>query len=419
MRALAACFALVGWAMTSGVLNAAEPALELRPGAVLPSWHRGELEIHQIATGHGNAALLIGPDGTSVLIDAGAVPEEAGATTPLRPDASRRPGEWIARYVQRRLRAVGRERLDYFVASHLHPDHVGAVATGAPANSRDGTFVLSGVTDVAEQIPIETVIDRGFPDYAYPTRATALFAANYVAFIRAREKRGERCERVRVGAADQLRLQRTPGEFLAFQIRAIAANGEVWTGDGEGTTCAVPPLARLAPADYPDENMCSIALRVSYGKFDYFTGGDLHCDTRFGEQPWRDVETPTARRVGRVEVAVTDHHAYFDAVGVEAVRALQPRVWVVPAWHLTHLSLAPLERMLSERLYPGPRDIFVTDLLPTTKLLDQRFIGQVRSTAGHVIIRVSSGGDEFMVIITENADESDRIKACFGPYRSE
>jgi len=40
-------------------------------GQSLPPWTPGTLDIHQINTGRGNSALLIFPDGTSLLLDAG------------------------------------------------------------------------------------------------------------------------------------------------------------------------------------------------------------------------------------------------------------------------------------------------------------------------------------------------------------
>lgn len=405
----------VGCALLAGFSPHLAGAAPSATSARLPAWSPGCLDIHQIATGRGNSALIIAPDGTSILIDAGEATGGADLITPPRPDPSRRPGEWIARYARRQLLATGNGQIDYFIATHLHPDHVGSVGAANPPSSRHDSFVLSGVTDVAELLPIGTVIDRGFPDYRYPSRLTAPFAANYIAFIEARRQQGLPCEQVRVGSADQIRL-RTGTGAPAFQVRFIASNGEVWRGQGTLTGTAVPPLSQLTPADYPDENMCSIAMRVSYGRFDFYTGGDLHCDTRFGDQPWRDVETPAAKATGAVEVAVTNHHAYFDAIGAESVRALQPRVWIVPAWHLTHLNIGALERMLSERLYPGPRDIFVTDLLPATALIDERFIQKVQSLSGHVVVRVRPGGEEFSVFITESKDEADTIKATYGPY---
>jgi hypothetical protein len=42
-----------------------------RLGDVLPVWIPGTLDIHQIVTGRGNAAHMMFPDGTTLLLDAG------------------------------------------------------------------------------------------------------------------------------------------------------------------------------------------------------------------------------------------------------------------------------------------------------------------------------------------------------------
>ncbi len=384
-------------------------------GRPLGPWTRGQLEIHHIATGRGNAALVIGPDGTTLLIDAGEAGGTPEALCPPRPDGSRRPGEWIARYARRRLAPTGRAELDYAVVSHLHPDHLGNPQPDSP-RSKQGDWALAGLTEVAEHLPVRSVIDRGYPDYSYPRLSPAGFARNYHAFIAARRRAGAPDARLVPGSADQIRLVRAPQEFPAFAVRNLAANGVVWTGRGTETATAVPPLADLAPADYPDENMCSVALRISYGKFDYFTGGDLHCDTAFGTMPWRDIETPAARAAGPVEVATANHHGYFDAVGPDSVRALQPRLWITQAWHLTHLNMGVLERMLSPRLYAGPRDVVATDLLPATALMNERFMKQVRATLGHIVVRVAADGASFTAYVTECRDETDTVLDVLGPF---
>lgn len=401
--------------LISGLILSACLALPALRAETLPPWTPGTLDIHQIATGRGSAALIIGPDGTSIMIDAGASNSPAVVSSAARPDASRRAGEWIGRYARRHLAPTKRVEIDYFVATHLHPDHVGDVGNDTPP-APSGTFVLSGVTDVAALLPIRTLIDRGFPDYGYPAPFPAPFANNYRAYVDWRRSQGQSCERLRAGAADQLVLRHAGADYPGFAIRNIAVNGLIWTGKDQAVESIVPELARLARADYPDENMCSIALRISYGGFDYYTGGDLACSTAEGTQPWRDVETPVARATGPVDVAVSNHHGYFDAVGPESVRVLQPRVWVVPAWHVTHPGIAQLERMLSERLYPGPRNIFITDLADAAALLNQRFLSRVSSSSGHVVVRVEPGGARYRVYVTGNQDESDTIVAVFGPY---
>ena len=52
---------------------------------------------------------------------------------------------------------------------------------------------------------------------------------------------------------------------------------------------------------------------MSYGKFDYFNGGDL---TTGAPGTWQDIETPVGLVTGPVDVCIANHHAYYDAMGV-------------------------------------------------------------------------------------------------------
>src|SRR5579871_588538 len=119
------------------VLAGAMPALaqsalhEEVAGSPLSPWREGQLDLHHINTGRGNSTLAVMPDGTSLLIDAGSVGTLGPAVCEAKPNDSRRPGEWIARYIERQLRAAGiakaeeRARVDYALMTHLHGDHVG------------------------------------------------------------------------------------------------------------------------------------------------------------------------------------------------------------------------------------------------------------------------------------------------------
>jgi hypothetical protein len=76
-------------------------------GKPLPAWSRGVLDIRQISTGRGNSALLIFPDGTTMLVDAGAANDGGKmADTDPRPDATRTAGGWILRYIERAMAPV-------------------------------------------------------------------------------------------------------------------------------------------------------------------------------------------------------------------------------------------------------------------------------------------------------------------------
>ena len=277
---------------------------------------------------------------------------------------------------------------------------------------------MPALVDVAALLPIGLIVDRGYPGYELPIVDRAglgaaaeipPFLANYIAFMRAREKAGGKAARFKVGASDQ---------FAPFDIRNLAANGVVWTGKGNETRALFPPLDSLSPADIPEENAWSAAIRLRLGQFGYFAAGDLTTNDFDGTLPWRNVETPAAQACGPVSVAVAAHHGMFDATSADVVRALKPRIWVVPSWHSAHPSMDTMERMFSTRLYPGPRDIFATGLTQANITVNRRLTDRFAGRAGHVVIRVEPGGARYRVAVTDNTDEGDRVTGLFGPFDS-
>ncbi len=382
--------------------------------ATLPPWSPGELDIHHIDTGRGNATFLIGPDGTTFLIDCGASNDGPDVSAQYRPDGSRHPGEWVARYALHHAQAAGRDTLDYLIATHIHPDHVGDIPHGMGATSAGG-FVATGVSQVDQLMSAAIVLDRSYPDYGALRPPDAPYAANYLAWLDARRRAGRRVERLDVGSDRQIQL-RTTDQYPNFSVRALAASGRVWTGRGSNSRSLFPDLAKLAAVDRPSENLCSIALRVSYGRFSYFSGGDLTSETRDGRLPWMDVETPVVRAAGRVEVAVADHHGYFDACGPEFTKVLNAQAYVIPAWHVTHPGPAQIERLIGA--WPGekPRDVFATETLPANRLFNSRWLPQIRSTQGHVIIRVAPGGGSYRIFVSNSTQENGPLTLVCGPY---
>jgi hypothetical protein len=151
-------------------------------------------------------------------------------------------------------------------------------------------------------------------------------------------------------------------------------------------------------------------VRIASGRFSYFTAGDLTSYTQDGALPWHDVLGPAARAAGPVSVATADHHGMFDGLSAEVVRTLRPRAWVIPSWHIAHPDMLQLERMFSERLYPGPRAVFATTVMRENLLANGRLTRELLSHDGHVVVRVPPGGDRFYVAVTGNADEHDSVK---------
>lgn len=391
-----------------------------QPSAVraLPPWTPGTLDIHQIATGRGNAALFVFPDGTTMIVDAGAVGDGmAIAGTDPRPNATRRAGGWIIRYIDTML-APASVRIDYAVLTHFPADHIGQVTPASPA-SASGAYRLTGITEVGDRIPIGTLIDRGAPSYDYLAPATDASFANYRAFVAEQQRtRGLQVEPLRVGRADQIVPRRAPGRYPTFEVRNVAANGEVWTGDGDRTTRTFPPLDTLAPDDRPSENLCSLALRIRYGRFDLFTGGDLPGVPDAGAPAWQAVEAPIARAIGPTDVHIVNHHGSIDPESPLFLATLQSRVMILPAWSPTHPSQDVLKRMLTPRLYAGPRDVFVTTLRESTRESIGSRAGQLTADHGHIVVRVAPGGDDYRVFVLDDTSDAMAVRAVFGPYAS-
>ncbi|UHG90404.1 ComEC/Rec2 family competence protein [Spirosoma oryzicola] len=391
-------------------------------GQSLPVWRQGYLDIHHINTGRGNVTFAILPDGTTLLIDAGSVNPIDWRTNkprnlPIKPNGDRHAGEWIARYIRNVLRPQHNPAIDYAVITHFHDDHMGSPAHRA-SKSAEG-YILTGITEVAEFVPIRTMLDRGWPDYDYPrSLASDSMVINYRQFLRAQvKKKGLTVERFKPGRNDQITLLKKPKRYWKlFEIINVAANGKIWSGKDTITRELFPDLKTIAPAQYPNENMCSLALTVRYGDFKYFAGGDLTGVLQFGEPQWHDVETPVAQVVDSIDVQVLDHHGYADSENGTLLARLKPRVLVIPAWAASHPGRDVLERLYSKQTYAGPRDVFVTNLLDETKVALGNLADRLTSTSGHVCVRVDPGGKAYRVFILDDRDESLRIKAVHGPY---
>jgi beta-lactamase superfamily II metal-dependent hydrolase len=382
-------------------LVTALPLLGQQVGSPLPLWRPGNLDIHFINTGRGDAALLILPDGTTLQFDAGDGGWPIGSPRGVapKPDGSRRAGEWIARYARRVLEPFREAALDYALLSHLHGDHMG----GFPA--------------LARHILIRKMLDRGWPSYDFPFALDgSAETAEYLAFARADSTR---MERFQAGRSDQIKLLRSAPDYPDFQVRNIAVNGEIWTGVGHATRSRFPENWQALPEqDRPNENQSSLGIRVSYGPFDFYTGGDIPGIARPGYPAWHDIETPVAKAVGAVEVAAPNHHGNRDSTNAFFVATLQPRLWILQVWSSDHPGHDVLDRMLSRRLYPGDRDVLATSMSQANKDVIGPMLETLLSDQGQIVIRVAEGGKEYRAIVLEDSDESMRVKAVFGPFHA-
>lgn len=392
----------------------------------LPPWQEGCLDIHHINTGRGNATFFMLPDGTTMLFDAGDL-EAAGFTkknAPLKvtapwPNDSLTAGQWIVHYIQQVMPARLPQQIDYALVSHFHGDHYGVV-TPQSTTSATGQYKLSGLTEVGEHIPIKCLLDRGIN---FPLDLTKYYSnnptfLNYLAFANWQQKeKGLLWQPLKAGSHSQILLKHQPTQYSSFYVRNVKANGAIWTGNGDNTIDHLKAAQVIDDKGSFNENPLSLALKISYGAFDYYTGGDNTGLQGYGMPAWFDVETPMAKAVGRVEALTLDHHGNRDATNEYFLKALQPKVIVQQVWCSDHPGQEVLHRMISPDLYPGSRDLFATNMHEETKIYMGPWLTKnYKSMEGHVLIRVLPGGREFNVYILQYHQRQLKVAKAYGPY---
>ncbi|MBP5521217.1 MAG: hypothetical protein J6X82_02210 [Bacteroidales bacterium] len=412
-------------------------------GKPLPAWRQGYLDIHGINGGRGEAFYYIFPDGTTMLVDAAGGPQsEYGYTSGIasKPSVEISCGQVIVNYIRHFAPVVAGGRIDYFLATHYHGDHIGAWRNGystyrwqpvdkngrpvSSANLDAGGFVVNGLPDVGMSIPINKVIDRGDwsdrPSVDYGDEGSQKRYANYVNFLDWSARNfGTVRENFAVGRTDQLVQLHFPDAYKSFVIRGIAAGGNIWTGSGTSVnTNYVPPasecLANLVEWDI-NENIYSCVFHLSYGKFDWFAGGDIQFTGR-STHSWKDIELPISKVMSKVEAMKASHHSTKNTNSAELLGVLKPDVYIAGVWQDVQPNPATIKRVLSAS--PSVK-IFTTNLAESnvTTLTEEGVnVSKFSATQGHVVIRVLPGGGSYYVYVLDDSDLEYNVKAVFGPY---
>lgn len=385
-------------------------------GAVLPDWEEGYLDIHAINTGRGESTLLILPDGTTMLVDAAGSLIDPNHEIPppaQKPNTNVSPGKVITNYARHFIKPAS-NKLDYIMLSHFDPDHMGSYSDDLPMDP-SGNFRMGGITEVGANIQVDKILDRGYPDYNYPEDMTSdSRISNYMNFVDwAKTEYGASAEQVTAGRNDQVILKHDPAKYSGFKVQNIVANGEVWTGSGTGKTSTFPSAAEMVAAG-ASENIFSIGFLLSYGGFDYFSGGDLQYNGR-SDYSWRDIEAPIVNSVPAVDVMKANHHGTAHCNSDVLLQKLKPHTVVAHVWRDVHPNPATVGRM-----YDADTDcqIFTTNMTDANKSRLVEYFSQMKGTQGHIVVRVEPGGDEYSVYVLDDSNEQYKVKEVYGPYQS-
>ena len=232
------------------------------------------LDIYWIDVEGGAATLIVTPARQSILMDAG----------------WERPDERDARRIQDALRDAGVDRIDYFIASHFHGDHVG----GLPA--------------LAARVPIGQFVDHG--DSVEQSTARGLASWNAYRSV-----------------AEGRRRTIAPGAKLplrGLEFSFVLAGGETLDGPlmplGPNPHCGG---TEIHPDIYPTErgeNARSVGYLLSLGAFQFLNLGDATRNVQYA------LACPE-NLLGEVDVYQVPHHG--NGVAPELTWALAPAVAVI------------------------------------------------------------------------------------------
>ena len=378
-------------------------AAEAKPKQLTP-WSEGTLDIHHISTGRGPAFFYILPDGTRLLVDAGDLGDASRWTDkeimPAVPSDDKRPAEWIARYIEHFSKPLNKELyLDYAMITHFDTDHYGRL--DKLAISVEGkSYKYTGMTHLANLVPIRTMIDRGYPNYDDPSvegfrkRNGKLFL-NYYELIKERETQGLRNEQFAVGSDKQLVLKSNAQAYPTFRIQNIAGNGKLWTGKGSEVRSIIVDGAPEGVT--VDENSSSCVFRLEYGNFAYYMGGDIRGTYSSKKNNyWIDVQTPVSKVIGTVDVAVADHHGYRDSMNDNLLKALNTNAIILPVWDLYHPHPNAMKRIITN----GVTEVFPAGMTKENldKLTSKGLADPIRPS-GHIVVRVYEGGKKYQIFV--------------------
>ena len=402
---------------------------EITVGKTLPAWKEGEMDIHFINTTTGECAFIIFPDGTQLMNDtSGSLVEtnseastcNSGIRSRWDPTKQGKRGtQIVTEYVQKCMKWTGNDKIDYLVISHFDNDHIGGYDKSLPSSPK-GSYKENGVAEIMDNFTVSKYLDRGWPDYSYPfDMTTKSNVSNLLAAVKWHvANSGTVAERFTPGVSDQIVPKSSKYDV---KVQNIAANGEVWTGNGTTTTKTFPEASEIASSssdNCPSENICSTVMRISYGSFDYFAGGDIQYNGK-SAYAWKDAELPCAKVAGVVEVMKADHHGSANTNSAAALRALNPQAIVVNCWMDVQPRTSTLSTIISTlkdvdvfstNFWKGDRPSSMDDKVTDAEAA--RVIGY----DGNIVVRVAEGGSRYWIVTTSDSDGAMTVKSIAGPY---
>ena len=369
-------------------------------GKPIPAWREGYLDIHLINSGRGECCFYILPDGTTMIVDAGEVAEHSGSVA-QRPNPTTRPYITYSEYIKHFM-PKDRGAIDYCIPSHLHIDHIGCSAT-ATESSTVG-YRKSGLLALYDKLPYNHIIDGYYPNYTEDESTPephGELSKDWAAFVKwGVVNKKFTAERFTVGK-EQMVMLYDANSYKNFSLFNICANGFVWGKDSDGN-----PTLKGKKSSVGNPSSCG--FHISYGKFDFIACGDLVGSAQnLMALYFRDFIGN-----GNLDAFKSNHHLAANSWGSQMIKCnFDPRIVLNHCFASNKPDIEKLNHALgiSEAL-------FSTNIHPTTAATNRELIDRISGYNGHILLRVSDGGEQFYVYMLDDSNFEYRVKSIHGPY---
>ena len=321
------------------------------------TWVAGNLELHHINIGQGDATLIVGPTGKSLLFDAGESYWNSSADAQV-----------VGPYIET---VLGCKELDYVVISHFHVDHIGYVNYGGLWHLVE----MQGFT-------VGQMLHRDYNTYLGTTSGTF---DNWKIYLEG-DGQAKLNPTIAVEGTGQVNLE----GGVVFDIMVVDGNGSMRPGD-----FSADPIP-------PSENDYSIGAVISLGAFDEWIGGDLdgeHYTSEFG-YVYHDIELSASAEIGDVDVLRVNHHGSDHSTNATFVNQLDPEVSIISVGDANtygHPRQAVMDLLLATS------DVYLTERGdPTTDIGDA-------VVAGDIVIKTTDGTNYTVNGVGYTATEPARV----------
>ena len=260
------------------LLGAALAALVLGGSAVMAAQNNANLRIYWIDVEGGASTLFVSPTGESLLFDTG----------------NPGNGDRDAKRIFATAKKAGLTRIDHFITTHWHIDHIG------------------GLPELAKRIPIERFYDRGLPPSPKDEGTKQEYVDAYLAISKGREKV--------LKSGDEVPLRELPGS-PKVTLKCVVANS---MPEGGAASVAGAAACTVHPAHAADlsDNAKSLGFVLTFGGFRFLVLGDLTWNVEHA------LVCPK-NRLGDIDLYQVTHHGLDLSNNPVLLEAIKPRAAVM------------------------------------------------------------------------------------------